>query len=61
VALPKHGWGGNFAGNSQILFTEHNTVVNGSWTGINCGSKSINLNQWYFLFILFLKKMLNVI
>jgi hypothetical protein len=56
VALPKHRWGGNFAGNSQILFTEHNTVVNGSLTGINCGSKSINLNQWYFFVYTFSKK-----
>ncbi len=56
IGLPKHGWAGDFYGNSQTLYIQHSTVVNGTWTGINCGGKYVNLNQWYFFVYTFSKK-----
>jgi len=56
VVLPKHGWGGHFASNSQNLLIRHSSVVGGTGNHIYCGNKTINLNQWYFFVYTFSKK-----
>jgi len=56
VSLVKHGWSGSFAVNSQSLLVDHSTRIGGTWQGINCGWKYVNLNQWYFFVYTFSKK-----